>query len=566
MFLKSPSRSVVTGVIPGASTSEDGMDAMRDEAMRIDVIAEDFETLVDDSILAIDTIASNSDAVSRSAADLGALSGESEARLEKLSASGRKTTALVIQITEEGGRLRENTKSSLETTERAEAAIGKVVSSTASVAEAISTMRGVSSDIGQIVTAIAGVADQTNLLALNAAIEAARAGDAGRGFAVVADEVRKLAEQSRHAAEKIGKLATDIRKLAEDGSERIRFAEETVGEATLQSEIVRKTLEEMASGVSVVLGKLSETSGLVQEQAAGIEDVVDSVNRTNSLVKDQSGRLAAVSESIQEYRTSAEALRTRIPKLRDGSKRLGNLTAGSGRDGVRTLATIVKSGVLRVGMDDSNWGLFHFWKSGKPEGMDVDMAQAIAASAGIPLRIVPLRWGNGENGTISGMWNTGSWPECDLIVSPLTKTPERASRVTFSRSYFASGQTLVALQNRKDATSPLSKGRIGTLEGKTGTAVAQERFGASRLVLFPSWDSILGELTAGRIDAAVLETPVFREYSRRMPGLVQIGAHLAREHFGIVLPRRTDPELKGLVDAVVMKERERLSGKWFGSK
>jgi len=63
-------------------------------------------------------------------------------------------------------------------------------------------MQGTIVELGDIVTAINGIAGQTNLLALNATIEAARAGDAGRGFAVVASEVKKLSSDTRAATER----------------------------------------------------------------------------------------------------------------------------------------------------------------------------------------------------------------------------------------------------------------------------------------------------------------------------------------------------------------------------
>lgn len=46
--------------------------------------------------------------------------------------------------------------------------------------ERIITLREQSDQVGEIVTAIEGIAEQTKLLALNAAIEAARAGQHGR--------------------------------------------------------------------------------------------------------------------------------------------------------------------------------------------------------------------------------------------------------------------------------------------------------------------------------------------------------------------------------------------------
>ncbi len=72
----------------------------------------------------------------------------------------------------------------------------------------MTSLRGSSREIGEIVNLIDTIAFRTNILALNAQVEACKAGDAGRGFAVVAQEVRALANRSAESARKVSEIVS----------------------------------------------------------------------------------------------------------------------------------------------------------------------------------------------------------------------------------------------------------------------------------------------------------------------------------------------------------------------
>ncbi|MDO9284314.1 MAG: methyl-accepting chemotaxis protein [Aquabacterium sp.] len=74
--------------------------------------------------------------------------------------------------------------------------------------ERMTSLRGNSREIGEIVNLIDNIAFRTNILALNASVEASKAGESGRGFAVVAQEVRALATRSADSARRVSEIVS----------------------------------------------------------------------------------------------------------------------------------------------------------------------------------------------------------------------------------------------------------------------------------------------------------------------------------------------------------------------
>ena len=132
-----------------------------------------------------------------------------------------------------------------------------------------------STEIGQIVKVITGIAQQTNLLALNATIEAARAGEAGKGFAVVANEVKELAKETA--------------KATEDISQKIE---------AIQGDTARSV--DAIQTITAVIGQIADfqttIASAVEEQAATTNDMARSVTDASH----QAGRITTMLSSVSE--------------------------------------------------------------------------------------------------------------------------------------------------------------------------------------------------------------------------------------------------------------------------
>ncbi|MCL1066949.1 methyl-accepting chemotaxis protein [Shewanella olleyana] len=197
------------------------------------------------------------------------------------------------------------------TAEIVDNAISKIGDLSSELQQTESVAKGLkvsSSQIGQILDVIVGIAEQTNLLALNAAIEAARAGEAGRGFAVVADEVRTLASRTQDSTREINGIIDAIREAIENVNQSVERAiaqsDETVGET--------QKVESALNSIKTAIGDISQMNiqiaGATEEQSAVISELNMNITRINDMSLENKEHNEQLSQSSIQIADGSENL------------------------------------------------------------------------------------------------------------------------------------------------------------------------------------------------------------------------------------------------------------------
>jgi methyl-accepting chemotaxis protein len=233
-----------------------------------------------------------------SAASRQMLSGLKDQTL-KIESSTTAVTELSASIQTVAGNAAQATDVAEQSSTAVTAAVERMESIRAAVADAAEKMRELgdsSKRIGNIVEVIRQISEQTSMLALNASIEAAHAGEQGRGFAVVADEVSSLARR-------VGQSAKDIETLIQTVKEQTQavMASMEVGtrEVANGSQLVTGTLTGLGRLISVV----KDTAGAVHEQAVVSDDIarnMDSVRQIATEVLSGSEESVVQAERLHE--------------------------------------------------------------------------------------------------------------------------------------------------------------------------------------------------------------------------------------------------------------------------
>ena len=218
----------------------------------------------------------------------------------------------------------------------------------------------------------------------------------------------------------------------------------------------------------------------------------------------------------------------------------------------RTLQEIQSSGELIVGVDIP-YGVMEFiGEDGKPAGIDIDIAKAIAASIGAEVTFKTIAFGD--------LFDALNADEIDLILSAVTITPERQKTMLFSAPYLGAG-TVLAVSKENGAIKSiedLKGGKLGVLEGTLGETLAKEseHFKDDTIVAYANNDNRIADLVAGKIDAAIVHFLVRTDLPVRI-----VGQPLRQNFYGVVA-QMGNADLMEAVNAELrtMKRDGRLQG------
>lgn len=200
--------------------------------------------------------------------------------------------------------------------------------------------------------------------------------------------------------------------------------------------------------------------------------------------------------------------------------------------------------------------------TGKYVGFDIDLWDAIASKIGVEYTLQPMDF----SGIVPAL-QTGS---VDAALAGITITAEREKVVDFSHPYYDSGLTIMVMADNDEINGPEDiEGRSIAVRTGTTSANYAPRLNPSRIVQFPNIEAAYMEVRAGRVDAAMHDTPNVLYYINTAgDGQVKsVGPRMQAQSYGIGFPfgskLRNDVNV-AFLELVESGEYAEIYRKWFG--
>lgn len=157
----------------------------------------------------------------------------------------------------------------------------------------------------------------------------------------------------------------------------------------------------------------------------------------------------------------------------------------------------VEEGVLQVCTDVPYPPFEYYDTDGNVVGYDIDIAAAIAGALDLDLELIESSWEGLESGIALES------QDCDLVISGMSITEERAGNMLFSDSYLDDNLGLLATADSGiSSTADLDGVPVGVQNGTTGHTYAAEELSLD-VTEYEDSGLLLQGLEAGQVDALI---------------------------------------------------------------
>ncbi len=229
-----------------------------------------------------------------------------------------------------------------------------------------------------------------------------------------------------------------------------------------------------------------------------------------------------------------------------------NTPAASGTPAAK--APVLQDGVLQVGSDVA-YAPIEFFQEGtqNAQGLDIDLANALAAEMGVRVEIV----NTGFDAIIGAL----GAKRFDILMSAMTVTDERSKEIDFI-PYFNAGTDILVLggnpknvKSIEDLSGLTVAVQIATIQVDQLTAANESLKAANKpeinVLTFDQNPLAVEQLRAGRADAVIADSPVVANDARLSDGkLDALGLTIEAAPYGIGL-RKDSTELNAAVKAAL---------------
>lgn len=255
--------------------------------------------------------------------------------------------------------------------------------------------------------------------------------------------------------------------------------------------------------------------------------------------------MAACGGAASESQTAAPAAETVDSTAEAGTEETGELKTVT--PGKLTMSTNAAFPPYEMTTDD-----------GKLEGIDIEVAGAIAEKLGLELQVDDMDFDAALLAAQQG--------KSDIVMAGVSVTEERQKVMEFSDPY-ATGVQVIIVKEGSDIQSveDLEGKMIGTQRGTTGNLYCTDDYGEDHITSYDNGLTAVQALNNGQVDCVVIDKEPATAFVGANPGLVILDTEYTSEDYAIGMAKGNtalldavntalaELQADGTVDAIVAK-------------
>ena len=199
----------------------------------------------------------------------------------------------------------------------------------------------------------------------------------------------------------------------------------------------------------------------------------------------------------------------------------------------------IKSNGKIVMLTNATFPPFEYVKNGEVTGVDVDVANAIAADLGVELEILDMNFDLLIDAVKAG--------KGDFVAAGLTVDPDRAKQVDFSTEYVKSSLYII-VQAGSDITKDTLDGKVlAVQESTTGDFYATDNVEAKNVLRFKSAVEAGSALKSGKCDAVIIDELPAQAIAANSDGALEVlPDKLTKESYALAVKKGNSDLLEAI--------------------